>query len=198
MKLNSDFSQRVVVNPASLEWVDSPVPGIQRQLIERDGGEVARATLIVRYAAGSVFKNHRHDLGKKIVVLDGVFSDESGSFGPGTYIKNPPGSSHAPSSATGCTLLVKLRHLDPADSQRIVVDTRQAARPPGLQGLCRVFRCCPFLSSAANTPLWRAGRRGRGSMPIDMTAVRRFMCWKASLRMSSAATLPGPGYAVRI
>jgi anti-sigma factor ChrR (cupin superfamily) len=30
-------------------------------------------------------------------------------FGPGTYIKNPPGSSHAPFSENGCTLLVKLR-----------------------------------------------------------------------------------------
>ena len=132
MKLNSDFSQRVVVNPESLEWVDSPVPGIQRQLIERDGGEVARATSIVRYAAGSIFKNHGHDLGEEIVVLNGVFSDESGSFWPGTYIKNPPGSSHAPSSVTGCTLFVKLRHLDPADSQRIVVDTRKAAWFAGL------------------------------------------------------------------
>lgn len=127
MQLHSDFSQRVVVDPASLEWVDSPISGIQRKLLERDGGEVARATSIVRYAAGAAFASHEHDLGEEILVLDGVFSDESGSFGPGTYIKNPPGSAHAPGSATGCTLFVKLRHLDPADSQRRVIDTRKAA-----------------------------------------------------------------------
>ncbi|WP_317201039.1 cupin domain-containing protein [Janthinobacterium sp.] len=127
MQLHSDFSQRVVVEPTSLEWVDSPSSGIQRKLLERDGGEVARATSIVRYAAGAAFASHQHDLGEEILVLDGVFSDESGSFGPGTYIKNPPGSSHAPGSVTGCTLFVKLRHLDPADSQRSVIDTRKAA-----------------------------------------------------------------------
>ncbi|PBL69705.1 cupin, partial [Pseudomonas aeruginosa] len=44
MKLNSDLSQRVVVEPSSLQWVDSPATGIQRQLLERDGDEVARAT----------------------------------------------------------------------------------------------------------------------------------------------------------
>jgi len=132
MKLNSDYSQRAVVRLSNLEWVDSPVNGIQRQLIERDGAEIARATSIVRYAPGSVFEMHQHDLGEEILVLDGIFSDESGDFGPGTYIKNPPGSSHKPGSATGCTLFVKLRHLDPEDNERIVIDTRRANWFPGM------------------------------------------------------------------
>jgi len=136
MKLNSDFSQRVVVNIANLEWVDTPLIGIQRRLIERDGAEVARATSIVRYAAGSVFENHQHELGEEILVLDGIFSDEFGNFGPGTYIKNPPGSSHKPGSATGCTLFVKLRHLDPSDIERVVIDSHHATWFPGMvQGL---------------------------------------------------------------
>ena len=127
MQINSNFSQRVVIESSGLCWTDSPVPGIQRQLLERDGGEVARATSIVRYASGSSFQNHQHDL-----VLEGVFSDDSGSFGPGTYIKNPPGSSHTPRSETGCTLFVKLRHLDLADTQRTVIDARKATWFPGL------------------------------------------------------------------
>lgn len=132
MNLNSDLSQRVVVEPSGLQWVDSPTAGIQRQLLERDGGEVARATSIVRFAPGSAFEIHKHDLGEEILVLDGVFSDETGSFGPGTYIKNPPGSFHAPSSATGCTLFVKLRHLDPDDGERAIVDTRNGRWVAGL------------------------------------------------------------------
>lgn len=132
MQLNSNLSQRVVVESSGLAWTDSPVAGIQRQLLERDGGEVARATSIVRYAPGSRFARHTHDLGEEIFVLDGVLEDESGSYPAGTYIKNPPGSSHAPGSATGCTLFVKLRHMDPADAQRIVVDTSTAAWFPGL------------------------------------------------------------------
>ena len=132
MIINSDFSQRVVISTGSLPWLDSPVHGIQRRMLERDGEEVARATSLVRYAPGSVFTRHVHDLGEEILVLDGHFNDESGSYGAGTYIKNPPGSAHAPSSETGCTLFVKLRHLDPTDKQRVVIDTQNTLWHPGL------------------------------------------------------------------
>ncbi|MFA6231473.1 MAG: cupin domain-containing protein [Rhodanobacter sp.] len=132
MKLNAALDQRAVVQSLDLPWVDSPAAGIQRKMLERDGAEVARATSIVRYAPGSHFATHLHQLGEEILVLDGTLGDEYGSYGPGTYLKNPPGSSHAPYSETGCTLLVKLRHLEPADSERVVVDTAHASWFPGL------------------------------------------------------------------
>ncbi len=132
MQLNSNLNERVVVQSTSMAWIDSPAQGIQRKLLERDGTEVARATSVVRYAAGSQFTSHTHDLGEEIFVLDGVLSDETGNFGPRTYIKNPPGSSHAPRSQNGCTLLVKLRHLDPADKERTIVDTHSTTWFPGI------------------------------------------------------------------
>jgi anti-sigma factor ChrR (cupin superfamily) len=52
-------------------------------LLERDGGEVARATSIVRYDPGARFDSHLHELGEEILVLDGTLSDEFGSYGPG-------------------------------------------------------------------------------------------------------------------
>ena len=48
MQLNTDFSQRCVVNTHALPWQASPSPLVERRLIERDGGEQARATSIVR------------------------------------------------------------------------------------------------------------------------------------------------------
>jgi anti-sigma factor ChrR (cupin superfamily) len=42
------------------------------------------------------------------------------------------GSSHAPFSEGGCTLLVKLHQMHPADQQRVVIDTRRAGWFPGL------------------------------------------------------------------
>lgn len=132
LQLHSDLTQRCVVNTRALDWQPSPTLGIDRRLVERDGGEVARASSVVRYAAESVFPNHQHGLGEEILVLEGSFSDADGDYDTGTYIKNPPGSSHAPSTATGFVLWVKLRHLDPADMQRVVVNTHQAAWYPGL------------------------------------------------------------------
>ena len=43
-----------------------------------------------------------HDGGEDIFALDGVFSDEHGDYPAGTYLRNPPGSSHAPFSRDGC------------------------------------------------------------------------------------------------
>jgi anti-sigma factor ChrR (cupin superfamily) len=157
VKLHSDFSQRVVTDTASLPWVDSPAIGIERQLLERDGEELARATSMVRYAPGSAFASHTHDLGEEIFVLSGTFTDESGSYGAGTYIKNPSGSTHAPSSATGCTLFVKLRHLDPADRQRIVVDTRNTAWLPGLVPGLSVMPLSEFEAEHTALVRWAPG-----------------------------------------
>ncbi len=132
LQIRADWRERCVARLDELPWVDSPAAGVQRKLLERDGGEVARATSIVRYAPDSQFKSHPHDAGEEILVLEGVFSDEHGDYGPGTYLRNPPGSSHAPFSREGCTLFVKLRYHDAADLARVVVDTRTATWHPGL------------------------------------------------------------------
>lgn len=108
MTVNADFDRRVVVDTASAAWQDSPQAGVQRIPLDRIGEEVARATSLVRFAPGSHFSAHRHGGGEEILVLDGVFSDETGDYPAGSYLRNPPGSRHTPASAPGCTLLVKL------------------------------------------------------------------------------------------
>ena len=123
LSINADLERRAVVDGSVVPWQDSPMPGVQRRMLERDGGEQARATSIFRYAPGSRFSPHVHGGGEELFVLDGVFEDELGTYGPGTYINNPPGSAHAPASAQGCVLWVKLRHLAEDDRERLVVDT---------------------------------------------------------------------------
>ncbi len=126
MKLNADFSKRVVVKAAEAPWVPSPMAGVERKMLDRIGDEVARATTIVRYAPGSRFSAHTHDGGEEFLVLDGVFQDEHGDFPAGSYIRNPPTSSHSPRSEPGATILVKLHQFAPEDRTQIRVDTRAA------------------------------------------------------------------------
>jgi anti-sigma factor ChrR (cupin superfamily) len=126
--LHADFSQRVVLHAADATWLPSPLPGVQRRLLDRIGGEVARATSLVRYAPGSRFSRHVHDGGEEILVLEGVFSDETGDHPAGTYLRNPPGSAHAPFSHDGCLLFVKLRQFAPDDTTPVRIDTRDAAQ----------------------------------------------------------------------
>lgn len=132
MKINADAELRVTVNTADLPWVASPMPGVQRKMLERDGGEVARATSIVHYAPGASFSSHRHDLGEEFLVLDGVFEDEHGKYPAGTYVINPPQSMHTPFTQQGCTLFVKLRYMAAGVTERCVINTRSAQWHPGL------------------------------------------------------------------
>jgi anti-sigma factor ChrR (cupin superfamily) len=131
MNINADLSQRAAVCSEELPWVDSPLKGVQRRMLERDGDEVARATSIVRYAPNSAFSAHTHGAGEEFLVLDGVFSDEHGDFGPGMYVRNPPGSKHTPRSAPGCTIFVKLRQMEPDDQDYVRIDTTKAPWQPG-------------------------------------------------------------------
>src|SRR6478735_4068356 len=130
MELNSDFSQRAVVHAATLPWVASPIPGVERRMLDRIGGEVARATSIVRYAPASQFPAHVHGGGEEFLVLDGVFQDEHGDFPAGAYIRNPPQSRHTPRSAPGCIIFVKLWQFDPDDRVQLRLDTNTLAFPP--------------------------------------------------------------------
>lgn len=123
MDLNSDFDVRAVVHTASEPWVASPMPGVDRRMLDRLGDEVARATTIVRYAPGSSFSSHIHTGGEEFLVLDGVFQDEHGDFPAGSYIRNPPESSHTPKSEPGCTILVKLWQFDLEDRTHVRIDT---------------------------------------------------------------------------
>ncbi len=157
MKLNTDFSKRICVDHNVLPWVASPTPGVIRRLLEREGDEVARATSVVRYAPGSRFPRHEHALGEELFVLDGVFSDESGSHRAGTYLKNPPGSAHAPWTDVGCTLFVKLRHLHPDDQERVRIDSAAAPWQPGLVDGLQVLLLSSFEATHTALVRWAPG-----------------------------------------
>lgn len=192
--LNADLAQRCVVHSPSLDWLDSPSSGVSRRMLERDGGEVARATSIVRYAPGSAFARHTHGGGEEILVLEGTLHDEHGVYGPGTYIKNPVGSSHAPSSPEGCTLFVKLRHLDARDDERVVIDTRSSEWRQGLVEGLKVF---PLNTFETQKPPWCDGPRRRFSTRTGIGAVKKFLSSKACSRTSTATTRRAAGCAAR-
>ncbi|MFT5113511.1 MAG: anti-sigma factor ChrR (cupin superfamily) [Parasphingorhabdus sp.] len=115
MELNADFGKRASAHAEAMPWSLSPMPGVERKMLDRIGDEVARATTIVRYAPGSAFSPHVHSGGEEFLVLDGVFQDEHGDYPAGSYIRNPPQSSHTPGSEPGCKILVKLWQFDPDD-----------------------------------------------------------------------------------
>src|SRR5262244_4248880 len=136
MRINADFTKRASVHAGESDWVRSPMPGVERRMLDRVGDEVARATSIVRYAPGTAFSPHTHLGGEEFFVLEGIFQDERGDYPAGSYVRNPPTSRHTPGSQAGCTIFVKLLQFDPADRSHVNIDTRlvDAVAAAGRQG----------------------------------------------------------------
>ncbi|MCP5154640.1 MAG: cupin domain-containing protein [Ectothiorhodospiraceae bacterium] len=130
MRINADFAQRAVVHAAHEPWVPSPMAGVERRLLDRIGGEVARATSIVRYAPGSHFSAHVHDGGEEFLVLEGTFQDEHGDYPTGTYVRNPPTSRHTPRADAGCVIFVKLWQFDLDDRTEVRLDPARVPSTP--------------------------------------------------------------------
>lgn len=156
--INMDFSQRVVIDTAEQAWVDSPMPGVQRKPLAREDAERGHATSIVRYLPGASFRAHDHPLGEEILVLEGVFSDETGNYHAGTYLRNPEGFRHAPFSEEGCILLVKLHQFQQDDREHVVTDTNTAPFQPG-QGNLQVLPLHHHGSEQVALVRWPAGER---------------------------------------
>jgi anti-sigma factor ChrR (cupin superfamily) len=140
MQLRADFGHREVVRPGDEGWRPSPMAGVERQMLDRIGEEVARATSIVRYAPDARFSEHTHGGGEEFIVLSGSFHDASGDYREGTYVRNPIGTAHAPwAGPEGAVLFVKLHQFTAADTARVVIETRTAAWHQGLVPGLRVL-----------------------------------------------------------
>ncbi len=168
MRLNADFAESVVIRPEDYTWVDSPMPGVERMMLDRIGDEVARATSLVRYAPGSTFSSHVHTGGEEFLVLEGEFGDEHNTYPKGTYVRNPIGTSHTPRVGDeGCTIFVKLQQFDENDDRQFAIDTASgeflSAPAPGIEYLpLHEFESelVALIRWAPNTPFDRHEQRG--------------------------------------
>jgi len=156
--LNFDFSEPVVIDTNEMDWSDSSCNGVMRKPLCREFPERGHATSLVRFEPGSSFSPHAHPLGEEILVLDGVFSDENGDYGKGSYLRNPPGSGHQPFTREGCLLFVKLEQFDPRDSRHTVLDTDTNPWLPGHGGL-EVIPLHEFEHEHVALVKWPAGER---------------------------------------
>lgn len=121
--LHMDLTEPVAVDLDAAPWIPSPSAGVERKPLEREGREHGRTTSLVRYLPGSAFSSHTHGGGEEFFVVEGTFCDDSGEFPAGTYVRNPVGSSHAPSSPDGSTIFVKLCQMRAREQGQTVVDT---------------------------------------------------------------------------
>jgi hypothetical protein len=171
MRLNADFTKRVVIRPGDTTGSSSPASGVDRMMLDRIGEEVARATTIVRFAPNSAFDAHTHGGGEEYLVLDGVFSDEAGDYPVGTYVRNPIGTAHRPHIGPGgCD---DPREAAPVRGHRYRAEGRGYVRR-GLRRIGRpVSRFCRFTPCRPKRWSCNDGAPGPRCLPRAMRAGRR-------------------------
>ncbi len=167
MRINDDFSRWASVTPREYRWVTSPQGGVERVMLDRIGGEQARATSIVRYAPDSFFPRHEHPAGEEILVLSGVFSEEGEHYPAGWYLRNPPGSGHCPSSREGALIFVKLRQMLPDERLSVRIDTRDPAAWQRREGV----DVCPLFSNAVEHVSLRRAAPGATALAASKRGV---------------------------
>ncbi len=122
--LHGDRKKAVVINTNQMDWQESPAPGVWRKRLElRGDSEKGMVTSIVRFDPGCGFPMHDHPMGEEVLVLEGDFSDHSGTCNKGTFTLLPTGSRHAPSTQNGCTLFVKLCQYAGEGRPTVKIDT---------------------------------------------------------------------------
>ena len=102
--------------------------------VDRDAGEVARATSSVHYAPNSTFSAHTHGGGEEFLVLEGEFGDD-GRYGPGKpSARNPIGIAQSSRGGGRRLILVKLHQFSTTDTAHFTLDTRAARFQPAVPG----------------------------------------------------------------
>lgn len=127
------MSIAVIVYSDAIDWQSSPSSSVSRKRFHLAGEtENGQVTSLVRYDPGAGFPSHPHPGGEEILVLSGVFSDETGDWPAGSYLLNPEGFAHAPYSESGCRLLVKLRQYSGDQPARLALDCLQSTQFEGV------------------------------------------------------------------
>lgn len=148
-----DFSKEACVLEGEQQWIKSPADGVSRMPLEREAEESGHTTSFVKFEPDSFFPHHSHPQGEEIYVLEGVFSDENGDYPAGTYLRNPPGSTHKPFTKKGCTLFVKLEQFQVGDNEHVVIPPEDQQWQQGIGNL-KVLSLHTFNTESTALVLW--------------------------------------------
>lgn len=97
---------RLRIDTRGEAWRPGRVDGVE-QIVLYDDPDGAETVRLVRLAAGTAVPEHSHPHGEEALLLEGDLADELGRYGPGCWVRNPPGSRHSARSAGGALLYVR-------------------------------------------------------------------------------------------
>lgn len=96
----------VALNTHDLPWEPGLVPGVEVKNLYADP-RFPDTTRLERWAPGRTLGSLIHQGGVEILVLNGSFADECGTYKKGVWLRLPAGAQHQPASPDGCLLYLK-------------------------------------------------------------------------------------------
>ena len=108
-QFNNKDNKRIVINTNKQSWLPGLVKGLEVMPLHNFEHE---NTALVKWDKNTQFNFHQHFGGEEILVLNGTFYDEFGSYPKLTWIRNPHMSKHTPYTLDdGALIFVKTGHL---------------------------------------------------------------------------------------
>lgn len=167
--VNADLEERAVVETAAMSWSPSPwIPGINRKFLDRYGnGQFVPSTSVVSFESGVRDPYHAHPHGEEYFVLSGTFTDHTGDYLPGFYVRHPMRWCHAPYVDVrnqDAVVWVKVSQVAEEGEPIIVTDTCDPDLPAWQDRACLSgrIRALPLYASARTgervwIELWEPG-----------------------------------------
>ena len=108
-QFNNKDNKRIVMNTNKQSWLPGLVKSVEVMPLHKFEHE---NTALVKWDKNTQFNFHQHFGGEEILVLNGTFYDEFGSYPKLTWIRNPHMSKHTPYTLDdGALIFVKTGHL---------------------------------------------------------------------------------------
>ena len=106
-----DDTKELSLKQSDQPWRQGLVGGLSVMPLHQHGAE---NIAFVKWEPNTQFNPHVHPGGEEIIVLQGTFHDEFGSYPTGTWLRNKPYSNHTPhTESDGALIYVKTGHLKP-------------------------------------------------------------------------------------
>ena len=98
--------QHVAIDLDAMPWLPGDASGVEQKPLYGQPG-FSDTMRIEKWSPGTEQLARDAAGGLEYFVTDGQFEDELGTYGPGTWLRLPPGAVHRPRSPQGCTVYVK-------------------------------------------------------------------------------------------
>jgi anti-sigma factor ChrR (cupin superfamily) len=98
--------EHVALRTDELPWLPTERHGVTVKPLYAQPG-FADTMRLERWPAGARLGRLEYPHGAELLVLEGAFADEAGTFARGAWLRLPPGAAHSPATADGCALYIK-------------------------------------------------------------------------------------------